>query len=304
MSRSSRTTRRARAKKRPPIARRLLSMLRGARASAVVDLEAYRRGMSTAEELRRTVVADEDLAELEPAHAMYVYVQNQISVLAEQLSYLEPVSKIADRIGAAQDEYAPSGPPMSPLTVSYFTCWAFFDAAVGRARETMGTCVVAMGEELGLMAPGFLEIARAMQRSRMGVYVHEGTDANGRALLREIVDDEPRPCIVPSGWRGQRGELWLARVLPPPGPAFEESVVFTTPYILGRPGPDGWRDYLQRETGSAKDPRAAYERLMKYGDWPEHIFQMYAGHRHDAIFLEGVPDLPESMPCSPINMGL
>ena len=303
MSRSSRTTRRTRAKKRPPIARGLLSILRGFQASTVVDLEAYRRGMSTAEELRRTVADEGDLADLEPAHAIWVYMQNQISVLSEQLTYLEPLSKIADRIVAAQDEYVPSGPPMSPLTVSYFTCWAFFDAAVGRARETVGTCVVAMGEELGLMAPGFLELARTMQRSRMGVHVHEGTDSKGRVVLREIVGDEVRPCIVPSGWRGERGELWLARVLPPPAPTFEEWVVFTTPYVLGRPGPDGWRDYLERATGVAKDPHAAYERLMKYGDWPEHIFQMYAGHRHDAIFLEGVPDVPESMPHSPANMG-
>lgn len=34
----------------------------------------------------------------------------------------------------AEEHYLPSGPPMSPLTPSFFTCWAFFDACVAGLR--------------------------------------------------------------------------------------------------------------------------------------------------------------------------
>ena len=35
---------------------------------------------------------------------------------------------------------------MSPLTGSYFTSWACFDACVGAANETIGTCIIAVGQ--------------------------------------------------------------------------------------------------------------------------------------------------------------
>ena len=45
------------------------------------------------------------------------------------------------------------------------------------------------------------------------------------------------------------------------------------------------------------DPRG---HLMKYGPepnhWNEFIFSAYSGHRHEAIFLTGIPDIRESLP--------
>src|SRR2546429_5175048 len=56
----------------------------------------------------------------------------------------------ADIISRAEDLYVPSAPPMSPLTKSYFTCWAFFDACAGPANETIGTTILETGAAFGM----------------------------------------------------------------------------------------------------------------------------------------------------------
>jgi hypothetical protein len=62
------------------------------------------------------------------------------------------------------------------------------------------------------------------------------------------LESNPIVCraVVPSGYRGQRGELWYARVLPPPVPGGSEHVVFTTPYVLLKPGIQEWQAYFRR----------------------------------------------------------
>ena len=65
---------------------------------------------------KKTVVTQKELADLHPAHAVYVYAQNQVSVMSEQLTALKEMARFAKLISKAEDEYLPSGPPMSPLT--------------------------------------------------------------------------------------------------------------------------------------------------------------------------------------------
>ena len=101
-----------------------------------------------AEELQKTVVSQKELAGFHPAHAAYVYAQNQVSVMSEQLTALKEMAPFADIISKAEDLYVPSAPPMSPLTTSYFTCWAFFDACAGPANETIGTTILEVGASL------------------------------------------------------------------------------------------------------------------------------------------------------------
>lgn len=279
-----------------PIASRLVRAIQRIKSARVVDMRAFREGMARAADMQKTVATREALADFHPVHAVYVAVQNQVSVLAEQLTALPETAKLADRIEAAQDEYVPGGPPMSPLTNSYFTCWAFFDAAVGPLRETLGTCVVAVGNLLG-MDRDFLALVQVMQDSCMRVYVHEGSRADGTILLRDLVSGARVPCIVPSGWRGAQGELWLARVLPPPVGAAKVSLVFTTPYVLRGASEPDWVAYLERALGAAKGDANKTVAVLKYGlDWSEYIFAGYAGHVTEAIFLEGLPDVPASLP--------
>jgi len=56
------------------------------------------------------------------------------------------MAPFVEMVSRAEDLYWPSGPPMSPLTGSYFTSWACFDACVGAANETIGTCIIAVGQ--------------------------------------------------------------------------------------------------------------------------------------------------------------
>ena len=281
---------------RGPVAKKLVSGLRAVQQARVVDLRSFREGAARAAELQKAVATREDLADLHPAHAVYVHVQSQVSVLVEQLAELPETAKLANRIEAAQDEYMPGGPPMSPLTTSHFSCWAFFDAAAGARRETLGTCVLAVGEALG-MDPTFLSLGRTRQHSRMSVYAHEGADGAGRTVLRDLATGARAPCIVPSGWRGSRGELWLARVLPPPVAALEVSTVFTTPYVLRGARESDWLAYFDRVLGPAKGDAAKTDVVLKYDiDWNEYIFAAYTGHVAEAIFLTGLPDVPSSLP--------
>jgi hypothetical protein len=104
----------------PPIARRVLERLRQQVRTRVTDLAAFREASAYAETLQRSVVPREELEDTHPAHAIYVHVQNQISVMAEQLLQLREMRAFVKLVGSAEDEYMPSWPPMSPVTKSFF----------------------------------------------------------------------------------------------------------------------------------------------------------------------------------------
>ncbi len=163
--------------------------------------------------------------------------------MSEQLTALQEMSRFVNLISKAEDEYMRSGPPMSPLTTSFFTCWAFFDACVGLAHETIGTTIMAVGSAFGMHAELVCVIAR-MQESRMGIYVHEGIEKD-TVVLRELVTGRSCRAISPSGYRGRKGELWYVRVLPPPLPGLAQHVIFTTPYVLLQPGEQDWQAYTK-----------------------------------------------------------
>ena len=291
-------------KRRRPIASKLVKRMNGYVNGKVVDLKAFQMGKENAAELQKTVATREDLADHHPAHAIYVYAQNQVSVMSEQLTTLQEMDRFSRLISKAEDEYAPCGPPMSPLTTSFFTCWAFFDACVGLAQETIGTTTMAVGTAFG-MDKELVRLIGLMQESRMGIYAHEGIQGD-TVTLRELVTDTVCRALVPSGYRGRKGELWYVRVLPPALPDIEEHVVFTTPYVLMEPASD-WHAYFDRTLpdAPAQDHVARYERLMKFGPardfWTEFVFEAYLNHRDDVIFLKGLPDVAESRPHSSVN---
>lgn len=287
------------------IADRLVRKMRQYVQAKVVDLNAVLAGKKHAEALQKTVATAEDLADLHPAHAIYVYAQNQVSVMSEQLTALREMNRFTRLIARAEDEYLPGGPPMSPLTTSFFTCWAFFDARVGLAQETIGSITMAIGSAFG-MHPELLGVIGLLQKSRMGVYIHEGVDQDV-VTLRELVTDRICRAISPSGYRGQKGQLWYARVLPPPLDGLAEHVVLTTPYVLVMPREYEWQQYFRRVLPDAplQARREAYERHMKFGPstayWNEFVFEAYVNHNSDVIFLAGLPDVPESRPHSRVN---
>ena len=194
----------------------------------------------------------------------------------------------------------PNGPPISPLTRSYFTHWAFFDVNFGMERETIGTCILDLGEVLGIH-PSYLTLIGLAQKSRMGIYEHIGGD-KGLIELRELLTDETHSCICPSGYPGRNGELWFVRIHPPPVDVANYSVIMTTPYILTGHSKQEWIRFFERNSIDRKDSdlKTKLEFFSKHGPsvnyWNEFIVEAYAGHRRDVIFLRGIPDRAHTRP--------
>ncbi len=196
------------------ISKKLAKMIRSSRNKKVIQLRDYAKGKWVLKD-KDGVKDVKDLVDkgYDPLHAVYVSAQNLVSVLSEFLSELPLFKGYYDKVAYAEDEYLPSGPPMSPLTGSYFTTWAFFDVQFGKDNETLGSCILDVSKELKLSSD-MVEVIRLFQDSRMGIYSHCGRDDHN-VVLKEIVSNEEFSCHVGSGYSGKKGELWFVRRVPP-----------------------------------------------------------------------------------------
>ena len=253
--------------------------------------------------IQKTVVSQKELAGSHFAHAAYVYTQNQVSVISEQLTALKEMAPFAEIISRAEDLYVPSAPPMSPLTTSYFTCWAFFDACAGRASETIGSTILEVGAIFG-MHPDLLRLIRLMQDSRMGFYIHRGWEGDA-SVLEDLVTGAACPGNRPGRLQGtgrtRTGtSVCFRRRSPGPRnmwPSRRHTSWCTRTSANGRPASIE-RSLMQRASPD-------YERHMKYGPtreyWNDYVFEAYVNHQADAIYLAGLPDIPESRPHSEVS---
>lgn len=295
---------------RGPLARKVIDSARLHLQNKVTNLNDWKDAKLSSEEYQKSILSKEAFNELDPLHAIYMYSQNHLSVLIEQLSELPVLHKLTSRYADAEDEYMPSGPPMSPLTGSYFTCWGAFDlCSLGAKKETLCTIATDFCQYIDVDRDQ-IDVFESMQNSRMGIYKHEGE--SGKYInFRELITNKEIIAISPSGYNGLKGEIWLARIFPPLFDAFNYSVVFTTPYILGKLGngdafiplvENDWLSYFERNLKKMRlhDIEESYHALMKYGlnfnYWNEYIFLSYRNHRDDMILLEGFPDIRSSMP--------
>jgi len=240
-----------------PIAKKVLRQVAKQQQQKAIDLAARRQGRDEMQRIIREAIPSTEASDQSPAFAAYVYVTNWALGLVETIQEMPELRRFMARIAKAEDEYMPSGPPMSPLTRTYFWHWALWDMTVGVKRETLGSILLAVTKAQGFDAI-FTNVLAALVESRLGLFVHEGV-VNGRVQLRDLGTDEQLPCICPAGHGGTRGELWLGRVLPPPSATGDEHVFVTTPYVILEPGLDGWRAYLARTlpkigNGDARTP--------------------------------------------------
>jgi hypothetical protein len=285
-----------------PIAEKIIARIRQSTRRKVVNIGNVIRGRAMAEDLQKTIASQQELARLHPAQAVYVLAQNQVSVLSQQLTALKWMAPFTEIVTEAENLYMPSAPPMSPLTTSFFTCWAFFDACAGPASETIGTTILEVGAACG-MHPDLLRLIRVMQESRMGFYIHRGREGD-LSILEDLVTGDAHRAIVPAGYSGRKGEIWYVRILPPPLAGGTEHVVFTAPYLVLHPAVHDWMAYFRRAL-PATALVADYELHMKYGPtrnyWNDYVFEAYVNHRPEVIFLAGLPDDPESRPHSRVS---
>src|SRR5437016_580122 len=121
---------------------------------------------------------------LDPIHAVYAFVQNITSFFSEGISQFPEMKYFADLVEKAEDEYLPSGPPMSPLTTSFFTTWAFYDLQFD-GSDTVATCLIESNDVV-CMNPNQLDALKELSVSRMGIYEHVGIEGT-YVRLRELV---------------------------------------------------------------------------------------------------------------------
>jgi hypothetical protein len=238
----------------------------------------------------------------DPVHAAYIFVHHITSVFSDNVCRLPEMRTYAKEVGRAEEEYMPSGSPMSPLTTSFFSCWASFDHRIGKTADTLAECLIAANGTI-CMNSHQLGALRLMSQSRMGIYEHRRIEG-GHVWLRELITEREFVCHSSSGYKGKKGELWYVRLFPPLEPELANyQIVFTTPYVLSGQTKDDWIAYLKRSMVGIKacsEPDGGLHQLLKFGlsknYWNEFVFLAYHHHQADAIFLTGIPDLRATLP--------
>lgn len=105
----------------------------------------------------------------DPIHAVYSHTTNLVGLFAEEATALPSLHSAFNFMEKAQDEYMPGYPPMSPVTVSFYTSWTLFDLVFGPDRESIADCMAALAGPLELDATS-VEALTNLRKSRLGVY--------------------------------------------------------------------------------------------------------------------------------------
>jgi hypothetical protein len=177
----------------------------------VVDLGLFRQVRDFA--LRDRAKNAAGLEDFHPLHAAYTYVMNTVTSSAELLCELPELVRLGRQIAEIEEDYMPSGPPMSPITGSYFTNWAVLDLGVGLHKESLGSLITlvemawnfpiltqnspdsaALGKDLddrlALLPAEVRSVIEGMFRARATTYAHDPRTA------RVIVEDDGRGGIT------------------------------------------------------------------------------------------------------------
>ena len=192
-----------------PLATKVARKLASATKQKVLDLDSIRQGHAVADELKESAPKAEQYADFHPAHAMYVDALDK-SPRSPRSSPSSTAHRISDAINAAEDEYVPGGPPMSPVTDSFFITWSLFDCGVGIERETDW---LRLDRSRSVDGHG----RRFPRRAREVASVEDGTlrpreAREGGRSLREVVTGVVIEAVNPTGYEGTASNLWYARV--------------------------------------------------------------------------------------------
>lgn len=273
----------------------LVNRLRQEKWRVLIDLNQAKAGRENALSLSEEVKTPDTLIDdgYDPLHAVYLYAQNFLSVLVEQATELPELQQWVKLYVDLEEKYMPVGPPMSPLSRSYFFCWSSFDLPFGEHRETITQCMIGIARELDAQ-PNLIETLEVMQKSRMGFYIHEGTEGDF-IRLRELKTNRQLLCHSSSGYQGHAGEMWYVRLMPPLVDGYDYHVVFTTPYVIRNVSESYLLDLVDRMIPkmTRRGYPAEYEALMKWGPmlkyWNEYLVMGYSNFEHDVVYLTGYP---------------
>ena len=280
------------------ISQRLRREFQKASQGGIVSLAAYREGEGAGQEIKTVTQLIEE--GYYPLHAIYINTNNLISLFTEQVTDLPMFHRAHSLLSKAGDTYLPGYPPMSPITVSYYNGWAFYDLPIGIDNETMGGCFLSLCDMLPLNELQ-IEAARNLCQSRMGIYEVLGAAGAGYRL-RELVTDREFEALIPSGFKSKPGDLVFIRLLPPVPECDLPWVGITTPYVLVGCREADWLEYFQRHqilpgtVGCEERLRRHFKVGKDKFYWIEFACWGYVNFRSDVIFLAGFPDQLHTQP--------
>jgi len=234
------------------------------------------------------------------SHKIYLYSQNLLSIFAEEFSITKEFNEYYDIVVEIEDDFMPSGPPMSPLTASYFTFWCFCDLRFGKEKESVGTIFYDLANE-HKFDELLLKSIQNLNLSYMGFYVHNGFD-NDFILLKEIMTNKEFRCICPAGYKGKKGEIWFVRIVPNIDNIYNYQIIINTPYVIIKYNEKDWIKYFQRQSISKEDINYSEKlyQFLKYNSdnnyWHNYIMDAYVNFSTDRIYLTGIPDIKGSKP--------
>lgn len=225
---------------------------------------------------------------------------NLLTDLADKVAPTELFADFDAELIQLEENYLPSYPPMSPMTVTYYHQHCYFDFTFGNNKETFGS-IFAHVVKVNKPDKCLLAALENFNNSHLGFY-HVIRKEEEYTLVEDIITGNRYPIVVPSGYEGNKGEIWLCRILPPLDTAYVHHIVVNTPYIIRATSKQDWLDYFERRGihHTKKGYEKAYIGFMKNNPypnfWPEYLLDGYFNYQSGCIFLTGIPDIKTSLP--------
>lgn len=213
-----------------PIADKIIAELRryGTEKGNVIDFQALKAVRAEVERMNND---DGAASKSDPACAYYLSGIKLMTMIGNSLANHPALAKLMVGIEAAEEEYMPSGPPMSPITNSLFISWSLLDLPQGIGRETVGSVTEAAHRAIaGDVAQS--DLMGVLNSSRLGVFVQEVKSTGNRSRLRELVTGKVGEFACESGYQGEPGNMLLVRTLPAPANILDHGAIIMTPYQI------------------------------------------------------------------------
>ncbi len=232
--------------------------------------------------------------EIDSLYYPYLYGIKFIAGCMYGMLRTEEMEDFKKALESQEKLYRPGDSKGGPVTESYYRIWELADFHFGCDRETLSSMFLELRDILKISYEE-REIVKNISNSRMGIY--EVCEIKGeKFLLKELVSDKNFWCLGLDGIEGRVGQLWYIRVFPPFDPD-GHAITLSAPYVL-LSSKEEWNSFFERKGVDKKN----LHDFMKFGPsvdyWNEFIFFGFACVAGDTIFLNGLPDLSHSLPCS------
>ena len=282
------------------IANKLIRILKPKEFNKIINLADVRTSNEKISEINAGLKKRLGGHDFDPSHKVYALAQNLLSHFSEEVSVLKEFTIFYNMWQKADHEYMPSGPPMSPLTASYFTYWIMLDFRFGHSKETIGTIFYDVGMERKIDET-ILKATQNLNESSMAFYQHLGF-ADDMMVLKDIITNQVYNCICPSGYKGKKDEIWFVRLVPNLDEVYAYYITMNTPYIIVNYSENDWLSFFRRQGIKTEDEGYQYKSygFLKYHPdhnyWHNYIMDAYSNYTSGCIYLTGIPDIKGSKP--------